>query len=72
MIQSGLRRAVAASSAQAGDGDWIINSRFQEYSAPYPSAKCLFIKVVHHSHNALFHDWHIEIEYQAQLQARKS
>jgi hypothetical protein len=26
MIQSGLRRAVAASAAQAGDGDWIINS----------------------------------------------
>ena len=26
MIQSGLRRAVAASSAQAGDGDRIINS----------------------------------------------
>ena len=25
MIQSGLRRAVAASAAQAGDGDWIIN-----------------------------------------------
>jgi len=26
MIESGLRRAVAASSAQAGDGDWIRNS----------------------------------------------
>jgi len=26
MIQSGLRRAVAASAAQAGEGDWIINS----------------------------------------------
>ena len=26
MIQSGLRRAVAASAAQAGDDDWIINS----------------------------------------------
>jgi len=26
MIQSGLRRAVVASAAQAGDGDWIINS----------------------------------------------
>ena len=26
MIQSGLRRAVAASAAQAGDGDWIKNS----------------------------------------------
>jgi hypothetical protein len=26
MIQSGLRRAVAALAAQAGDGDWIINS----------------------------------------------
>jgi hypothetical protein len=25
MIQSGLRRAAAASAAQAGDGDWIIN-----------------------------------------------
>ena len=26
MIQSDLRRAVAALAAQAGDGDWIINS----------------------------------------------
>jgi len=26
MIQSGLRRAVAASAAQAGGGDWIINT----------------------------------------------
>ncbi len=26
MIQSGLRSAVAASAAQAGDGDWIIDS----------------------------------------------
>ena len=26
LIQSGFRRAVAASAAQAGDGDWIINS----------------------------------------------
>jgi hypothetical protein len=26
MIQSGLRRAVAASAAQVGDGDWIITS----------------------------------------------
>jgi hypothetical protein len=26
MIQSGLRLAVAASAAQAGDGDWIITS----------------------------------------------
>jgi len=26
MIQSGLRRAIAASTAQAGDGDWIIKS----------------------------------------------
>ena len=26
MIQPGLRRAVAASAAQAGDDDWIINS----------------------------------------------
>ena len=26
LIQSGLRRAVAASAAQAGDGDWIKNS----------------------------------------------
>ena len=26
MIQSGLRHAVAASAAQAGDGDWIRNS----------------------------------------------
>ena len=26
MIQSGLRRAVAASAAQAGDDDWIISS----------------------------------------------
>ena len=26
MIQLGLRRAAAASAAQAGDGDWIINT----------------------------------------------
>jgi len=26
MIQSGLRRGVAASAAQAGDDDWIIGS----------------------------------------------
>jgi len=26
LIQSGLRRAAAASAAQAGDGDWIKNS----------------------------------------------
>ena len=30
MIQSGLRRAVAASAAQAGDGDWIKNPSLRE------------------------------------------
>jgi len=42
MIKSGLRRAVAASAAQPGDGDWIIN--------PIPSgteSETLLVALVH-------------------------